>query len=304
MEINARLISSDLLPFLNCGSIQGVVHSVFEKACNIKLENNKLITLVTSGLANLPSSIKLDVGDACSFMHIPVWPDMEVRMNSKELVFKRVPLSIGLEGAKVWDAYPKFIKSNLSQDTVRRNLNRVREITLNYGSRDGLAPILDMKYANRLVSFVLPYMESLNRALKQQDDSLIREISGKLIGFGPGLTPSADDLLLGVMASLFYLGNYFGYSLSRIEKLTHSLIYGIKGRTTAISQAMLQNGANGLFHESLRNLMLAVTSREEVGEECFELLKTGETSGSDCAAGVVLGGSAVMGMNGVKGVVK
>ena len=304
MVLTAKLISSDLVDFINGKAMEGVVHSVFDSACNIKFKNNKVITLVTPKLANFPSTIKLDVEDNCSIKDMGIHAGIEVRLANGEVAFRGISVSVNLNGAKNWDANLHFINSDISCDMVKKNLSKVREITLNYGSKDGLASILDIRYINRLAGFVLPHIESLASALKQQNNCLIKETSCRLIGFGPGLTPAADDFILGIMASLFYLGSFYGYSLDNIKTLTYSLISNIRGRTTIISEAMLKNGANGLFHEPLRSLMQAVTSREEVEEECFELLKIGETSGSDCAAGVVYGGAAVIGMNGKKEVKK
>ncbi|GAH96065.1 unnamed protein product, partial [marine sediment metagenome] len=117
------------------------------------------------------------------------------------------------------------------------------------------------------------------------------EASKRLIGLGPGLTPAADDFLLGILASLYYIGYYFGNHLESLKKIASFIIYDLPGRTTFISEIMLRNGMKARFSEPIRDLMLAVTNSNSINDECINLLNIGGTSGSDCAAGIVFGGA-------------
>ena len=119
---------------------------------------------------------------------------------------------------------------------------------------------------------------------------MINEASKGLIGLGPGLTPATDDFLLGIMASLYYIGHYFGNHLENLKKITGFMISDFLGRTTLISEIMLKNGMRARFSEPIRDLMLAITNSTSINDKCMKLLNIGGTSGSDCAAGIVFGG--------------
>ena len=59
--LSAKSISSDLIDTLTSKTVDGIVHSVFDHACNIQLDKNRLVTLISPKLLNYPSSIKLDI---------------------------------------------------------------------------------------------------------------------------------------------------------------------------------------------------------------------------------------------------
>jgi hypothetical protein len=300
MIIPARSISSDLVDLINGEAIKGMVHSLFDHACNIKLENGRIMAVITPRLANYPSAIKLDTEDDYNLRHFGIRVGTGITLNVERIMFDGVPAFIDLTRAGVWDASLSFAKPEITRERLKKNLEEIKKITLSSGNRDGLVSVLDRKNANNIAGFVLPIIDKLAIALKRQDYGQIKEVSRGLVGFGPGLTPSADDFLLGIMASLYYIGNFYGCSLTVTKLLTGSMVSDIGGRTTIVSEVMLRNGAKGLFHEPLRNLMLAVTSKTEVRDRCMALLNIGGTSGSDCASGVVYGGLIIPEMNGVK----
>ncbi|GAI88812.1 unnamed protein product, partial [marine sediment metagenome] len=48
---------SDLIDTLTSKTVDGTVHSVFDHACNIQLDKNSLITLISPKLPNCPSTL-------------------------------------------------------------------------------------------------------------------------------------------------------------------------------------------------------------------------------------------------------
>ena len=57
----AKSVASDLIDTLTAKTVDGIVHSVFDHACNIQLDRNRLVTLISPKLPNCPSAIKLDI---------------------------------------------------------------------------------------------------------------------------------------------------------------------------------------------------------------------------------------------------
>lgn len=287
----AKSVASDLNDTLTSKTVEGIVHSVFDQVCNIQLDRNSLVTLISSKLPNYPAAIKLDIAEDQKLCSFGFKVGMKAVINKDEIKMPEVCISIKLTGAKVWDSSPLFLKPAISEGTLYENIEKIRKLTLEYGKMEGIASILDGdKVANHYKDFIIDSVKRLAKGISNSDYKEITEASKRLIGFGPGLTPAADDFLLGMLASLYYIGYYFGNHLENLKKIAGFMIYDLPGRTTFISEIMLRNGMKARFSEPIRDLMLAVTNSNSINDECVSLLNIGGTSGSDCAAGIVFGG--------------
>ena len=288
----AKSIASDLIDTLTAKTVEGIVHSVFDQACNIQLDRNSLVTLISSKLPNYPAAIKLDVAEDQKLCSFGFKVGMKAVINKDEIKIPEICISIKLTGAKVWDSSPLFFRSTVSEEILNKNIEKIRDLTLKYGEMEGIASILDGdKVANHYKDFIINSVKRLTRGISDFDYKEITEASKRLIGLGPGLTPAADDFLLGILASLYYIGYYFGNHLENLKKIAGFMIYDLPGRTTFISEIMLRSGMKARFSEPIRDLMLAVIHNTSVQDKCINLLSIGGTSGSDCAAGIVFGGA-------------
>jgi hypothetical protein len=287
----AKSIASDLIDTLTSKTVEGIVHSVFDQACNIQLDRNSLVTLISSKLPNYPAAIKLDITEDQKLCSFGFKVAMKAVINKDEIKIPEICISIKLTGAKVWDSSPLFFRSTVSEEILNKNIEKIRDLTLKYGEMEGIASILDGdKVANHYKDFIINSVKRLTRGISDFDYKEITEASKRLIGLGPGLTPAADDFLLGILASLYYIGYYFGNHLENLKKIAGFMIYDLPGRTTFISEIMLRSGMKARFSEPIRDLMLAVIHNTSVQDKCINLLSIGGTSGSDCAAGIVFGG--------------
>jgi len=289
--LSAKSIASDLIDTLTSKTVDGIVHSVFDHACNIQLEENNLVTLISPKLPNYPAAIKLDIAENRMIRSIGFKTGMKSVINKDEIKMPEICISIKLSGAKVWDSSPLFLRSNISEEMLNKNIEKICNLTLKCGEIEGVASILDgNKVDNNYKNFIINPVKRLAKGISNFDYKEITEASKRLIGLGPGLTPAADDFLLGILASLYYMGYYFGNHLENLKKIAGFIIYDLPGRTTFISEIMLRNGMKARFSEPIRDLMLAVIHNTAVQDKCLNLLNIGGTSGSDCAAGIVFGG--------------
>ena len=287
----AKFVASDLIDALTSKTDEGIVHSVFDHACNIQLDRNRLVTLISPKLSNCPSAIKLDIAEDRKLCSIGFKAGMKSVINKDEIKIPEACLSIKLTGAKIWDSSPLFFRSKISEEMLNENIEKIRDLTLKFGETEGVASILDEnKVDNNYKNFIVNSVKRLAKGISDFDFKEITEASKRLIGLGPGLTPAADDFLLGILASLYYVGYYFGNRLENLKKIAGFIIYDLPGRTTFISEIMLGNGMKARFSEPIRDLMLAVIHNTSVQDKCVNLLSIGGTSGSDCAAGIVFGG--------------
>jgi len=113
-----------------------------------------------------------------------------------------------------------------------------------------------------------------------------------LIGLGPGLTPSGDDLIGGAMLALNGLGES-----ETSDRLFALLKSDLSVRTNSISAAHLTAAAEGMGNEDLHEVLNAVVSGARSGYR--HLLERvgciGHTSGWDALAGVAIACRAWLG---------
>jgi Protein of unknown function (DUF2877) len=106
-----------------------------------------------------------------------------------------------------------------------------------------------------------------------------------LIGLGPGLTPSGDDFLGGLLVALALVGRR-----ALRDRLWQALGSAIAERTTDISRAHLAAAAEGLAGAQLHGALNAILrgAGADVEAACAALGRVGHTSGWDALAGALL----------------
>ncbi len=114
-----------------------------------------------------------------------------------------------------------------------------------------------------------------------------------LIGLGPGLTPSGDDLIAGALVAL--------RALVRPEAADQLAAWALPlaaTRTGVISRAHLISAAAGEAAEPLHRVLAAICATDEVGleRELDAVDRIGHCSGWDALVGVALAGAAVAGV--------
>lgn len=98
-----------------------------------------------------------------------------------------------------------------------------------------------------------------------------------IVGRGLGLTPSGDDVLIGIIFTLSLLGDENTLRVLR-EKINLE-------STNHISAQFIRHAFEGYFSESLLKLVNANSMEETIDE----IIKTGHTSGADTLLGIYYG---------------
>lgn len=103
-----------------------------------------------------------------------------------------------------------------------------------------------------------------------------------LIGLGPGLTPSGDDYLVGLLAGLDATGHR-----SR-PALATAIVHAAPARTSAIGAATLDHAARGAYAERLHDVLSALTSGsgDVLPSAIDRAMAYGATSGADTLVGL------------------
>lgn len=105
----------------------------------------------------------------------------------------------------------------------------------------------------------------------------------QLVGFGPGLTPSGDDILTGLYAALRVLGG----GAADLEGLEKALA-ACAGRTTQVGGWMLTCALDGRWRASLQAVLAACAdpALTDLPAAVEQLLTVGASSGYDMCSGV------------------
>lgn len=126
----------------------------------------------------------------------------------------------------------------------------------------------------------------ITRAVNSLHECTLDEAVLYWIGRGPGLTPSGDDLLLGIIAALWYAG---AINAARITPMRGALETTTRRRTTAISVEYLHYACQGMVIGALREFLNALGTHDpcNVIDTMDRLRRHGHTSGADCLLGAI-----------------
>ncbi|GII92095.1 hypothetical protein Ssi02_23260 [Sinosporangium siamense] len=123
--------------------------------------------------------------------------------------------------------------------------------------------------------------------------SLLDTISAayRLIGLGPGLTPSGDDVLAGLLVALRHLGTAAGVprAVHLADWLAAAVTFDARTRTTPISATLLHCAARGEASPEVMSVLRGMAGRHPLEPAVQRLLPLGHTSGADLACGLRIG---------------
>jgi hypothetical protein len=130
----------------------------------------------------------------------------------------------------------------------------------------------------------------LGEALRAHDLTAVVAHARAIVGLGPGLTPSGDDILGGVLASLRVLGRDHAF----VDSVGAAVAAIAPERTTALSATLLRLAADGHVSAEAAGVLRSLSGDEALDPAVGALLRLGHTSGADMAAGILIGGTAAV----------
>jgi len=276
----------------------GEVHSVFERTFNI-LFGGELVGVARSDVTRSPINLVTDIPPNESMSSLGILVGMPVSKTDDRLLIDEA-LEISLKGAEIWQ--PKTRVCHSTFEHLEKNLKSVEQFAAGKGGREGLGQLLShideiaigkkppASSLNRVAEATLPHLVNLFKAIKSSRIDEIKKISRNLVGLGPGLSPSADDALTGLMVALWWSTDSLGGDIERVKKI-NEVVVSCVDRTTLLSQQLLKHAARGETNEAVEVLLNAifVGEAEDVEAGAEKVLRIGETSGMDMMVGLLLG---------------
>jgi len=264
---------------------QATVIARFARSFCLKLDAT-LITVGDGTLPDGPLTIRLNGAGNVNLISALAIETGQLWRASSHRLRRADGLIIDLRHATTWQ--PDIPSTAPDRATLAAGLHHLRHLLHRRNlPEDGLIRLVLGAHAKtpteRLAAPIITNLRS------QHLTQVTPGAAGALLGLGPGLTPSGDDLLAGLLITCHHL------SAAHIaNQLGPSLLSAGAARTTPISLAHLAAAARGYGSAPLHDLLNAlVTNDRVIMEEALDATaKIGHSSGMDAIAGLVLASTA------------
>lgn len=252
------------------------VHSLFNKSLNIQsADQENLMLIAGTASPQLPKALYLP-DDMLGKLVGTVQPGQNVSISDGKLIFDGCTI--------VADGIPQYqsrytTERGLHQDSLRYYVSSLAKVEKLNG--------FDFLMADLTQDSFLANTPEGNHILRLYSGDISKRIEAisYFIGRGKGLTPSGDDLLVGVLAA--------DQLLSMLPEDTEGLIRRRLAQTpkptTTVSAHYLACALDGLYNEPIHQLLhvLRQESEEKSIEECIrQIMAIGHTSGMDMLTGL------------------
>ncbi len=295
--------------------IYGFIHSVYKRAFNIMTSEYKLISIISCKHAMAPCSILLERDE--DFILLGIEQGMRVIIFEELIDIPQVSLTIDLMEAQIWDPTPKLTVDKAKINEVKEKIPIVEKYIYEFGRFEGIAPLVlrvnilksgeefvhSQANYNKYCKFIEKKFLRLIEHLQEAKLKEAAKIAKKIMGFGPGLTPSVDDVIVGIILSFIYFMNYIGEDQLEVELLSEEVLKAVKNETTAVSFKMLTFAAKGETNEDIRQLLVDIFSnneKEKLVKSIEKVIAFGASSGTDILCGIYLGCSIMINRHEVK----
>ncbi|CQR46306.1 hypothetical protein BN1058_00559 [Paraliobacillus sp. PM-2] len=274
---------SSFIPVLLSKDTKGKVLNKYETGFNI-LAGSRLIFIGTekngyspfgihlSSQDYLPYSKKVNIGASVTFgpRELIIEDLFSITLRDDKAYDPIVPI----EREKITTAWKQMIPKVWLERGYTKILSTDLAVAMEVIWEMKEPTTVEQKMIRRLINCCSPHVSN------EEMDAVCHYFVGR----GVGLTPSGDDVLVGVAAILY--GKYGP---------RHPFIKGIKkvkdkDRTTMVSQTFYQYASIGAFQSTILSTMHALSStNESLVAAVNQLLESGHSSGFDTSFGMYVG---------------
>lgn len=143
-------------------------------------------------------------------------------------------------------------------------------------------------------------LQDVVAALRTGDPATAAQLARRtLLGRGPGLTPSGDDVLAGLLAGVRLLGqaapqDTTGSLVPAVTRSGAAIAAAGTTSTTALSAALLQHAVRGEIAVPAERVLVALTGHRALVPALDRLLAIGSSSGRDLTLGLLAAAELVL----------
>jgi|GEM_PF-6692471 len=274
---------------LNAAARMTVI-SAFSRSIYLSDQNGVILCLCDTTLPMGPFSL------SCEFWSVlekslqgKIFKGATVANDGTHLFFSEICLKYA--DAEKWQ--PELPEQH-SMMQMRSALKRIRNMSFpSQGGLGRLLPTVLGKASSELPRDALDAalltvgaegLANLNTWFDLNGDYHIDAAAKCLVGLGPGLTPSGDDVLAGVMFCLHTFGQ-----LGLLSSMRRIVLNLAEQRTNHISRAYLQASSRGFVSSMLHGVMNAICAdAPDLELRIKALTSVGQSSGFDALLGMLL----------------
>ena len=245
------------------------VHSKFSRSFNIQDETCQHLAVVAAEQnAVVPNGIYLRASDF-EQLSAEIAVDDCLIIQNQALRFAKSQL---LLNGKNYQTFQRQRIKRINKSIWSEYEFCIRRITKETGYQEGLSAIFSSEN---------PFVSAIDDLCSEQL-SLQRQALHFLIGRGPGLTPSGDDIIIGHLAARLLINR----NNQKLQNYLQTKMTAVNDLTTDVSKHYLLCSMNHRFNQSILNLQKAlIEPNGQLEKNVEKVLKTGHTSGADFLAG-------------------
>lgn len=269
LKLNACLVGTiaNSVVDLGWGEAPPSIHSIFKRVVNISTTSG-LISVVNRSIGKSASYIIID--QDINFLESNIKPLDIIERKDNTLILGNLILDTSRAG--IWK---DIINSDFYFKRLRIDFENIRVFK---ASMDRYAS--EKSFWKRF-----HYDRDISERIKKLMGNKPYEGVRGLIGLGPGLTPSGDDVLLGFLSIVNTCDSFD----SEREVFNKEILCSLK-YTSDISAYFLKMAVQNHYHEYVQNVICSMVQGppECVAIGVRRLLSIGATSGADIALGMYL----------------
>lgn len=273
---------------------EGALLAVVGEAVYLESRSGRIAAIVGANAPNSPLSLRLP--ELQPVAAAPAGGSGQTFRWSADRLVVGDHLSISFEQARRWEpATPNCIAARPKRTEAAQALARAATgqhatlvsgvVALTLGHEQGYTRHTDDPVAASL----LDYLAKTREVLRSGEASV--EPVAAMLGLGPGLTPSGDDVAAGLLAALAWRAALRDLQAGPAAMLAEAILTAAQLRTNRISMRLLHYACRGTLYEPAMQLGAALLAGDTVSAVAHvpRVLSIGATSGADLVAGLVFG---------------
>jgi Protein of unknown function (DUF2877) len=263
------------------------VTAVFDRSAYLKLAGG-FVCVGTPEIGDGPINTIVTAPTTASFAALGFHAGIEGQVDAERIVLDDGPI-IELSDATIW--LPPELPA-WTPETLSRGLVSLQAMGKQRRPTDGLGCLIfgsvgtesETPTARAAAETLAELRASLPAAMRRESAALIARPATLLLGLGPGLTPSGDDLLGGMMLALSALQH-----ITLRDALWDVLAPELGDLTNEISAMYVALAADGLGSGALLRALAVIISNDVANTNAVTVASNiGHTSGWDTLAGIAI----------------
>jgi hypothetical protein len=260
--IIAKTIGQDFGNECNRGAV-GIVHSVFQRAANIRINSSgRILTITIDEIDNFTANCALVVDGKKKKKKLYV--NQRVLFSPDVVFLNGTPFIGGLAKAKIW--------SRISNDEIMR-----------------LSVSSEKQNINDILLFMKSKLSHKSKWLDEFYSKTLNEIEVEhLIGLGEGLTPSGDDFIVGIIHGFHFLEILSSQKLDIFTRFKNRVSY-LKNQTGTISRHYIDYALERQWGSNSEGIIKSIIQNDADQLEYYlsNKLAIGGSSGYDESFGII-----------------